>query len=107
VIRFQIMAPLRAARIRTFSITPGDTIPVPIVWATGAPMLNAATKLKKAAQYTAYWGGRTLVDTTQDIELAASWKPLMKSKAKAIMIMEITKISVGSTMLKDYALHDI
>jgi hypothetical protein len=35
-------------------------------------MKNAATKLKKAAQRTAYLGERTRVETTVDIEFAES-----------------------------------
>lgn len=37
-------------------------------------------KLKKAANKTALKGDNTLVETTVAIELAESWKPLMKSK---------------------------
>jgi hypothetical protein len=32
---------------------------------------------------------------------------LMKSKARATRTMKMTKISVGSTMLEDYALHNV
>ena len=45
--------------------------------ATAVPKVNAATKLKNAAQMTACPGESTRVDTTVAIELAASWKPLM------------------------------
>lgn len=45
--------------------------------------MKKATKLKSAAQMTALTGERTFVETTVAMELAASWKPLMKSKAKA------------------------
>jgi hypothetical protein len=48
------------------------TIPLPIVFATTVPNMNAAAKLKKAAQMTALPGVRTFVDTTVAIELAAS-----------------------------------
>jgi hypothetical protein len=34
--------------------------------------MKMAAKLKNAAQTTAYWGGRTLVETTVEIELAES-----------------------------------
>src|SRR5579883_1057414 len=44
-------------------------------------------KLKKAAQTTATRGLRTRVDTTVAMELAASWKPFMKSKARATRTM--------------------
>ena len=58
-------------------------MPVPTVFATAVPKVNAATKLKNAAQTTALPGDSTRVDTTVAIELAASWKPLMKSKTSA------------------------
>src|SRR5579885_312005 len=47
-------------------------------------------KLKKAAQTTATRGLRTRVDTTVAMELAASWKPFMKSKARATRTMKGT-----------------
>ena len=52
-------------------------MPEPTVLATAVPKVNAATKLKNAAQMTALPGDSTRVDTTVAIELAASWKPLM------------------------------
>ncbi len=42
-----------------------------------------ATKLKNAAQSTAWYGFSTRVETTVAIEFAASWKPFMKSNASA------------------------
>src|SRR6202795_3146425 len=53
VIRFQTMAPIRAAKITELSITLGSTIPVPMVRATLSPNTVKATKLKNAAQNTA------------------------------------------------------
>ena len=47
-------------------------------------------KLKNAAQNTAYRAGRTLVETIVAIELAASWRPLRKSKTRAIAIRPIS-----------------
>jgi len=82
------MAPIRAAKISVGSTTLGFTIPLPIVFATRVSRLNAATKLKKAAQTTATLGVNTLVPTTVAIEFAASWKPLMKSKARAKNIIK-------------------
>src|SRR5262249_4823794 len=91
VIRFQAIAPMRAARITRGSTLSGRTIPLPIVRATFTPNPNAATKLKKAAQTTAWIGLSTRVETTVAIELAASWKPLMKSKARATTTMKTTR----------------
>ena len=55
---------------------------------------NAATKLKNAAQSTAYFGERTRVETTVAMELAESWKPLMKSKASAMKTRMATVVSM-------------
>jgi hypothetical protein len=42
------------------------------VEATCKPRISKAIKLKNAAQATAYFGDKTLVDTTVAIEFAAS-----------------------------------
>ncbi len=68
---------MRPARITDEVTIVMSTIPEPMVLATAVPKMNAATKLKKAAQTTALPGDSTRVDTTVAIELAASWKPLM------------------------------
>jgi len=47
------------------------------------PEEQKAMKLKNAAQATAMGGERTRVDTTVAIELAASCRPLRKSKIRA------------------------
>jgi hypothetical protein len=47
-------------------------MPLPIVLATAVPNVNAARKLKSAAQTTAWPGVRTRVATTVAMELAAS-----------------------------------
>ncbi len=58
------------------------------VLATRTPNPNAAMKLKKAANTTAFRGERTRVETTVEIELAESWNPFVKSKTSATpMIM--------------------
>ena len=58
-------------------------IPLPIVFATAVPTVNAARKLKDAAQITAGSGLSTRVPTTVAMEFAESWKPLLKSKMNA------------------------
>src|SRR5512140_1199048 len=75
VTRFQTMAPTRAAKITCASTIAGSMMPVPMVWATCSPKTMKATKLKKAAQNTAYCGRNTRVETMVAIELAASCKP--------------------------------
>ena len=52
-------------------------MPEPTVLATAVPKVKAATKLKKAAQMTAWPGVSTRVETTVAMEFAASWNPLM------------------------------
>jgi hypothetical protein len=52
--------------------------------------MRKATKLKKAAQRTACLGDKTLVETTVEIEFAASCIPLVKSKTKATSMIKIT-----------------
>jgi hypothetical protein len=60
------------------------------VSATLGEKMNMATKLNSAAHSTAVCGLSTRVDTTVAIELAASWKPLMTSKARAIATVRKT-----------------
>src|SRR4051812_40005711 len=64
-------------------------------------MNKKATKLKKAAQATASCGESTRVETTVAIELAASCRPLMKSKARATAIRPIStgRAIVGSIIV--------
>src|SRR6516225_879108 len=74
------------------------------------PTVNAATKLKKAAQTTALPGLNTRVETTVAIELAASWKPLMKSNVSATRISATTGSRfalIRSGVLDDYAFEDV
>src|SRR3984885_3543850 len=101
VIRFQTIAPMRAAKITCASITLGSMIPVPMVLATFSPNTAKATKLKKAAHSTAYCGRSTRVDTMVAIELAASCNPLRKSNSSATAInpTRIGRPSVASTAL--------
>src|SRR6187402_3092667 len=58
-------------------------MPLPMVAATLRWKTKIATTLKKAAKMTACCGFSTPVETTVAIELAASWKPFMKSNATA------------------------
>src|SRR6266542_2987499 len=121
VTRFQTIAPMSAAKTtRRTTVVPSalrwakSTIPVPIVAATlsSAPHRTGAaeTKLKKAAHATAQSGVSTRVETTVAIEFAASWKPLMKSKARATAMSRTTvamSMGGGSGVLEDDALDDV
>src|SRR5262245_18405117 len=93
-----------------------STTPLPTVFATLTPKPKAATKLKNAAHATACIGVSTRVDTTVAMELAASWKPLMKSKASTTTMMNVTSRSedvmrgrgaVDSRHLEDDALDHV
>src|SRR3989442_15463651 len=77
--------------------TSGCTIPLPMVVATATPKPKAATKLKNAAQTKATLGVSTRVDTTVAIEFAASWKPFMKSNARATR-MRALRTSMGGRL---------
>ena len=74
-----------------------------MVFATAVPKVNAATKLKNAAQMTATRGERTRVETTVAMEFAASWKPLRKSKLRATRTRMIAKLNIGETGLNQTA----
>src|SRR5262249_31915880 len=82
-----------------------STVPLPIVLATCRPKIRNATKLKNAAHTTACRGESTRVETTVAIELAASWKPLMKSNASASPMMAMT--SQVSGILQDDPLDHV
>ena len=72
-------------------------MPLPMVLATAVPSRNAATKLKKAAQATASLGESTRVETTVAMLLAASWKPLRKSKQRATRTVMTRRMRSGFT----------
>src|SRR3989442_12024228 len=83
-----------------------------MVAATARPKTRRATKLKKAAQISGQCGLSTRVETTVAIELAASWKPFMKSKTSATRIRNTTiskliDMRPGSGILDDDTLDDI
>src|SRR5919205_141391 len=95
VMRSQTIAPVSPPKMTAKVTTLTSIMPEPTVLATAVPKVNAATKLKNAAQTTALPGDSTRVETTVAIELAASWKPLLKSKISAIRMMTRTKVSVA------------
>src|SRR5207247_8792172 len=108
----QTRGPSSPARTTHCSTTHVSTTPLPTVVATWTPKPNAATKLKNAAHTTAWSGVSTRVETTVAIELAASWKPLMKSKTSATKMMKTTAVNtegraIGSRHLEDDPLDDV
>src|SRR3954468_2936757 len=90
VMRSQMIAPIKPPKMTAKFTAERSIIPFPIVLATAVPKPNAATKLKNAAHTTACPGESTRVETTVAIELAASWKPLMKSNVSATPIKPMT-----------------
>ena len=86
------MAPTSAAPTSVSETTRGST---PLAMLPGHLGLEdqKAMKLNAAAQTTAMRGERTRVETTVAIELAASWKPLMKSNASASAIIATSAIA--------------
>src|SRR5437870_7217999 len=88
--RSHTIAPARPA-ITTYCVTSSSRImPLPMVLATAVPRKKAATKLKNAAQITANLGESTRVETTVAMLLAASWKPLRKSKIRAVVTVTMS-----------------
>src|SRR3989454_11334719 len=93
------------ATTEIYTLSLHDALPI-------SPRPNAATKLKNAAHTTAWSGVSTRVETTVAIELAASWKPLMKSKTSATKMMKTTAVNtegraIGSRHLEDDPLDDV
>ena len=82
VIRFQVIAPTRPARITSGVTTAWSTIPLAIVAAT-ANETKAPRKLRTAELITAARGDIARVETLVAIEFAVSWKPFVKSKKSA------------------------
>src|SRR5437879_4363394 len=76
--KFQTIAPTSPAKI-TSVVTKSACTHLATAFATCTPKNHAAAKFHHAAQHTAWNGRSTRVPTTVAMELAASWKPLMKS----------------------------
>src|SRR5512132_3354782 len=104
--RFQAMAPVSPANTTASLTTAGSTV-LPTVLATLVWNTKKAAKLKVAAQMTAIRGVSTRVETTVAIELAASWKPLVKSNTSASRTMAMTESRARSGMLDDDRLHGV
>src|SRR5215216_6307118 len=98
--KFQATAPTSPAKTTASLTTDGSTV-LPTVLAT------AVWKTRKATKTTASRGVSTRVETTVAIELAASWKPLVKSNTSARMTMVMTLSRARSGMLDDHGLHRV
>src|ERR1035438_3989391 len=95
VTRFQMIPPARPAattvRVTSFVLTR----PLAIVAATASER-NAPTRLSTPDRATATRGGSAPVAIEVAIALPVSWKPLVKSKARAVMTTR-TRIAVFPT----------
>src|SRR6185312_10425475 len=100
VMMFHAIAPRSAPRITFGSTMETWIMPCPIVRATAVPTVNAAAKLKHAAQSTAGNGLSTRVPTTVAIEFAESWKPLLKSNRNAIAMIARTYVTTAQACLR-------
>jgi hypothetical protein len=92
VIRFQIIAAIIAEKIRFRVTILGSITPFPIVFATFNGKIRKARKLHNVARLTADIGDSTFVETTVAMELAESWKPLIKSKSRTTPIVIIRNV---------------
>src|SRR5437588_3046196 len=92
VIRFQLIAPTNPANTTAIVISPVDTIPLAIVVATLIEM-NAPAKFSSAAYPTASRGGIARVEIVVATTFAVSWKPFVKSKARAVATTTIRSMS--------------
>src|SRR4051794_18770034 len=104
---FQTIAPRRPPRTTCGSTMLCSIIPPPIAFATATLPVNSAAKLNVAAQNTAASGLSTRVPTIVAMEFAESWKPLMKSKKKAIATIATTYQTTMSGVLDGNAVHRV
>src|SRR3954470_15735781 len=107
VMMFQRIAPSSAPRMTFGSTMLCSIMPPPTAFATATPPVNNAAKLKNAAQITAASGLSTRVPTIVAMEFAESWKPLLKSKMKAIAMIAMTYQTTGSGVLDGDAVHGV
>ena len=90
------MAAKRAPKTTAMPVKSALTV-LATVLATAVPTMKTAAKLKNAENHTAHLAGSARVATTVDTELAASWKPLVKSNSRARATTATRAIIVRST----------
>src|SRR4051794_39790563 len=107
--RFHPIAPISPANTIVIVIASELTMPLATVAATSCEM-NAPTKLRIAAIVTAVRGGSARVEIEVATTFAVSWKPFVKSNARAAPTT-MTRIrslcTAGSGVLDDDALEDV
>jgi len=106
VTRSQKIAPARADRTTIWVTSAGSTIPLPIVVATWVET-KAPTKFSPAAIRMALRMERARVEMHVAIAFAVSWKPLMKSNARAAKITSPSRSSGTSGILERHALEHV
>src|SRR5215212_5403009 len=104
---FHRIAPRRPPRMTCGSTMFCSIIPPPTALATATLPVNSAVKLNVAAQNTAASGLRTRVPTIVAMEFAESWKPLLKSKMKAIAMIATTYQTTASGVLDGDAVRRV
>src|SRR5437764_8693724 len=104
---FQQIAPRRPPSTTWGSTMLCSIIPLPTAVATARLPVNSARKLKVAAQNTAASGLRTRVPTIVAMEFAESWKPLLKSKMKAIAMIATTYQTTAAGVLDGDAVRRV
>src|SRR5512142_3316757 len=100
VMKFQAIAPANAATITACVDALGSIIPLPTVLATAVPE-RAPAKLSTAAMRIAWRGESTRVATTVAIELAVSWKPLVKLNTMARIMTTPRRMSESPILQHD------
>jgi hypothetical protein len=93
VIRFQMLAPIRAARVTAMEIEFGEAISLPIVSATATPNTKGPMKFEIAAIINAAFGVIALDEMIVATTFALSLKPFRKSNIKANIIRIDNKIA--------------
>ena len=98
MIRFQAIAPIRPAKTIVVVTTSLSTMPLATVAATSSEM-KAPTKFRTAAIPTAAFGDIARVEIDVATALAVSWKPFVKSNARAVATTMIRMRSLSTTLV--------
>src|SRR6476660_167335 len=96
VVRFHRMAPTRPPKMIAGVILASSTSPPEMVLATAVEM-NAPTRFSTPEMATATFGRNAPVAMEVAIALAVSWKPLVKSKMRAVMMTASTRKETSTT----------
>ena len=92
VSRFQVMPPTRPAKISSRVTSPESTRPLAMVAATAVDR-KAPTRFSEADNVTATLGFSAPLAIDVAIALPVSWKPFVKSNAKAVITTMIRRNS--------------